>query len=396
MRTWSNAKGEGKLFSVDLLDAQNDEIRGTFFKETADKFHDMLQANSVYYFSGGRLKVANKKYTSIKNNYEITFDQHSEIRPASDTGNIKAIMYNFKKMGELEEAAVDTNVDVIGVVKDVGQCSSFTSKAGNDLTKRELTLVDDTNVEIGLTLWGDRASEDEAQWQGFPVVTAKGCKLGSFNGRSLSAFGSVQMQINPDIPEAHQLRSWYDGGGAQEQSKSLTEKGGQGGGGGMGTFVERGSFSSVKDQQLGFKDKPDYLTCKGTINFIKHDQANGPWYNSCPDGEKYKVVEESNGGWRCERLNKVYDTKTNRYILPFTVSDWSGNQWMTAFDDVAKTVLKGRTADDMEQTRANDETQFEAAFAECNFQTFLFRIRVKAETYEDEQRCVGVNLFMVE
>ena len=314
MRTWENPRGTGKLFSIDLLDQAGDEIRGTFFKEAADKFFGMLQPNGVYYFSGGKLKVANKKFTSIKNNYEITFDMHSDIRPANDNGAIKAIMYSFKTLNELEDAQVDTNVDVIGIVKEVGQVNSFTSKAGKDLTKRELTLVDHTNVEIGLTLWGDRAAEDESQWAGYPVVAAKGCKLGSYNGRSLSAFASVQMQINPDIPEAHQMRSWYDNGGSQQEAKTLTTTF-SGGGGGMGTFAERSSFSQIKDEQLGLRgDKPDYLTCKGTINFIKHDQTNGPWYHSCPDGEKFKVVEESNGGWRCERNNKVSRNKHARRL----------------------------------------------------------------------------------
>jgi hypothetical protein len=32
IRRWSNAKGEGTLFSIDLLDEGGGEIRGTFFK----------------------------------------------------------------------------------------------------------------------------------------------------------------------------------------------------------------------------------------------------------------------------------------------------------------------------------------------------------------------------
>merc|ERR1711865_1273036 len=80
------------------------------------------------------------------------------------------------------------------------------------------------------------------------------------------------------------------------------------------------------------------------------------------------------------------DTKTNRFILPFTASDWSGNQWMTAFDENAKIILNNRTADDMEVMRANNEQEFESVFTECNFKTFIFSMRVKAETYEDEQR----------
>jgi replication factor A1 len=66
VRRWSNQRGEGYLCSVDLLDEQGGEVRGTFFKEAVDKFCDMLQVNSVYTFSGGKIKVANKQYSNIK------------------------------------------------------------------------------------------------------------------------------------------------------------------------------------------------------------------------------------------------------------------------------------------------------------------------------------------
>ena len=42
IRTWSNAKGEGKLFSMDLCD-DSGEIRATAFKNECDKFYDMIQ-----------------------------------------------------------------------------------------------------------------------------------------------------------------------------------------------------------------------------------------------------------------------------------------------------------------------------------------------------------------
>lgn len=47
MRTWSNARGEGNLFSIDLLDEDGSEIRGTFFKADADKWHESLQEGQV-------------------------------------------------------------------------------------------------------------------------------------------------------------------------------------------------------------------------------------------------------------------------------------------------------------------------------------------------------------
>lgn len=50
----------------------------------------MLEENSVYLFSNGTVKIANQKYTSIKNDYCIVFDRNSEITQAEDDTKIKA------------------------------------------------------------------------------------------------------------------------------------------------------------------------------------------------------------------------------------------------------------------------------------------------------------------
>ncbi|CAN0554365.1 unnamed protein product, partial [Ectocarpus sp. 8 AP-2014] len=51
------------------------------------------------------------------------------------------------------------------------------SRAGKQLDKRNLILVDDTCTEINLTLWGDMAKADGSRWEGNPVVAFKGVKV---------------------------------------------------------------------------------------------------------------------------------------------------------------------------------------------------------------------------
>lgn len=46
IRTWSNSRGEGKLFSVDLMD-DSGEIRATGFNAECDKFYHLLETNKV-------------------------------------------------------------------------------------------------------------------------------------------------------------------------------------------------------------------------------------------------------------------------------------------------------------------------------------------------------------
>lgn len=46
VRTWSNAKGEGKLFSVTLLD-DSGEIKATGFNDSVDKLYPLLEEDKV-------------------------------------------------------------------------------------------------------------------------------------------------------------------------------------------------------------------------------------------------------------------------------------------------------------------------------------------------------------
>lgn len=46
IRTYTNAKGEGKLFNVELID-NTGEIRANGFNEQCDKFYDLLQIDHV-------------------------------------------------------------------------------------------------------------------------------------------------------------------------------------------------------------------------------------------------------------------------------------------------------------------------------------------------------------
>lgn len=50
---------------------------------------------------GGRLKVAQKQYTSLKNDYEITFDNTTTITQVEDEGKIQVAHYNFKQVRTL-------------------------------------------------------------------------------------------------------------------------------------------------------------------------------------------------------------------------------------------------------------------------------------------------------
>lgn len=157
VREFNNAKGPGKLFSCDLLDERGDEIRCTFFGRAVDSYYNLLEKDGVYYMGQGKLKVANKQYTSIKHEYEITFDEKSTITPAPADARIARVQYNFVKLARLEDMPANAPIDVLGVVVNPGAPADLTSKAGKQLRKRDVALGDDSGIQVTVTLWGEKA-----------------------------------------------------------------------------------------------------------------------------------------------------------------------------------------------------------------------------------------------
>ena len=103
MRPWKNTRGEGKLFNIELCDIQGTLIQATAFNDTAEKFYDMIEENQVYTFTGGSIKLANKRYTSIKNEYCLTFDYSTVVEKCRDDTRIKGDCFSFTMLEDVEK-----------------------------------------------------------------------------------------------------------------------------------------------------------------------------------------------------------------------------------------------------------------------------------------------------
>ncbi|KOB71368.1 Replication protein A1 [Operophtera brumata] len=198
IRSWSNAKGEGKLFSMDLCD-ESGEIRATAFRNECEKFYDMIQVDKVYYISRGQLKTANKQFSNLKNDYEMTFGSETVVAECTeDASSVPTIKYDFVAINEIGNKTPDSLLDVIGVCKGAADVQELTARStGKLLKKREVTLVDSSG--------------------------GAGSRLTEFNGsKSLSCLSSSMVRLNPDLPEAHKLRGWYDNGGADMELVNIS------------------------------------------------------------------------------------------------------------------------------------------------------------------------------
>ncbi|KMQ93699.1 replication protein a 70 kda dna-binding subunit [Lasius niger] len=378
IRTWSNSRGEGKLFSMDLID-ESGEIRCTAFRDMCDKFYDMIEIGNVYYISRCALKAANKQFNSLKNDYEMTMTNDTEIVPCHENSeDIPTLQFNFCSISQVENKEKNDMIDVLGVVTTFNDVQHIVQRStGRELVKRDVNIVDDSGTMVCVTLWGKQAEDFDGSNN--PIVAIKGARIGEFNGgKNLSLLNSSVLEKDPDLPEAHRLRGWYTTVGHSENAKSLSKAGG-------GDFnAPLYTFQEATEARLGEKlNLADAFTVVATINLIRVENSI---YKACPiESCKKKLIDQSTGIFRCEKCNRDYPNFAYRLLASMNIADATGSRWITAFNEDAEKIL-GMSAQELGELKENDNDAYMQKFAEASFKRFTFSLRVRSEVFQDEMR----------
>ncbi|KAF2478108.1 replication protein-like protein A 70 kDa DNA-binding subunit [Lindgomyces ingoldianus] len=383
IKTWHNTKGEGKLFSVNLLD-DTGEIRATGFNDACDRLYDLFQEGTVYYISAPcRVTLAKKQFSNLANDYELHFERDTEVEKAEDQDNAPQIRYNFTKIGDLGSVEKDSTIDTIGVLKEVGEISTITSKNTNkDFSKRDLTLADDTQTSIRLTIWGTTAQSFDSPLES--IIAFKGVKVSDFGGKSLSLLSSGSISVDPDIDDAHKLRGWYNAAGQNAQFATHQSLSSNVGGGARN---DGKLISQIVEEESYLNDTPSYFNLKASVVFVKNTVVA---YPACSTSNcNKKVIEENPNEWWCEKCQRKWPKPEYRYVLSVNVADHTGQLWLSCFDDAGRIIvgMPGNDLMDMKDQDDNNGTQlYKDALQEATCKTFNFRVRAKMETYQDQPK----------
>lgn len=168
------------------------QIQATMFNEAAKKFYDRFQLGKVYYISKGTLKVANKQFKTVQNDYEMTLNENSVVEEASEEATfIPETKFNFVPIDQLGPYVNQNElVDVIGVVQSVSPTMSIRRKTNNEtVPKRDITIADETKKTVVVSLWNELATNVGQELLDIadksPVVAIKSLKVGDFQGVSV-------------------------------------------------------------------------------------------------------------------------------------------------------------------------------------------------------------------
>ncbi|ESR64804.1 Replication protein A 70 kDa DNA-binding subunit A [Citrus sinensis] len=391
LRRYNNARGDGKVFSFDLLDSDGGEIRVTCFNAVVDRFYEIIEVGRVYLISKGSLKPAQKNFNHLKNEWEIFLEATSTVDLCTEEDDsIPKQQFSFRHISEIESAENNSIVDVIGIVISVNPSVPILRKNGMETQRRILNLKDTSGRSVELTLWGDFCNKEGQKLQEmvdvgfFPVLSVKSGKVNDFSGKSIGTIPSTQLFINPDFAEAHELREWFDSGGKNAATVSISREIAAGG---AKNEIHK-TVSQIKNEGLGRSEKPDWVTVRAFITFIKSDSF---CYTACPlmigDRQCNKKVTQSGNRWQCDRCNQEIDECDYRYLLQAQIQDQTGLTWVTAFQESGEEIL-GCPAKELYMLKyeLQDDVRFGEIIRSRVFNQYLFRLKIKEELYGDEQR----------
>ncbi|KAL1530907.1 hypothetical protein AB1Y20_001798 [Prymnesium parvum] len=383
LRTFETKTGAMQVFHMDLCD-ESGEIRATAWREAAEKFFPLIEVGKVYLVARGQLKLANKKFSTLNNAYEISLNFDSQIEVCDDEVVMPKIHYSFVSISEIESKPANAIVDIVGIVNSISQTTRLTSKAGKELVKRTLNVADDSGKSIELTLWGAQAEnfpEDNQQ-----VVAFKGLRVTEWNQRSLSASMGSSYEVHPEHDATERLKAWWaDGGAGNVQSISVDTRGSAG-----GASQDGGARLDLQEMQqaaemLSESDtKGEFFTVRSYVSRINPREESPMWYSSCPKCNK-KVASDGTSICTCEACGWSGDECSYRYMLALVAVDASGSQWLTAFNEQA-TALLGKTAPELKRIKEQSQHEFEEIIAKATWQPLTMRLRAKKESYNNVAR----------
>eukprot|EP01029_Cantina_marsupialis_P006746 TRINITY_DN17448_c0_g1_i1.p1 TRINITY_DN17448_c0_g1~~TRINITY_DN17448_c0_g1_i1.p1 ORF type:complete len:460 (-),score=140.11 TRINITY_DN17448_c0_g1_i1:718-2097(-) len=374
-RTVNTRNGETKVCSGELVDSKGAEIRFSMWGDVCEANAQALQKDSVIIIAdtGKAIRFANKKYTSIRNDYELSLGHRTRIEMCSGDDSIKGPQIIFAKLESIKSLEPNLVINIVAAIHDVQEPAQLTTKTNRTMTKRDITLVDDSDCSIQATLWGEQATRFTTESLKDKVIIIKDAKIGDFGGRSISSIRSSEIIVDGDSAEAEAIKKWYATG--PSDFEPLTVRGGNGGTG-VRSIAGRKTVGDISE--MGRSD-PEYANTAISIKSIRHDRD--PWYSACVN----KVASTDKNGQAttrtCNKKVTVSDDQsiecpicgtvpsfTRRFIMNVEIVDHVGTAYTSFFDEQAIKLL-GSTADEIHEKREElkntlGEDEVDAAYSQ--------------------------------
>ncbi|KAG1358575.1 hypothetical protein COCNU_08G000210 [Cocos nucifera] len=153
--------------------------------------------------------------------------------------------------------------------------------------------------------------------------------------------------------------------------------------------IDQGKVTSMEvplskitnDLTLG-QGKAVYFNIKVYVTYISPDQTI--WFWACKTCHK-KVIKIVDSVYWCEKCNAIVQCCL-RYVIEVKISDFSGDAWVTVFNEVAENLI-GCTAEELARIKANEGyDKYQLQLKKATGTQHLFRVSVQHVEFMNKKR----------
>ncbi|SJK86096.1 Replication factor A protein 1 [Babesia microti strain RI] len=376
-------KNNNKLFYIDIVDKLGDTIRAKFWGNAADKHFPLLELGKVYSFSQGRVSVSNRKFNTNPNMYELTFEANSPISPIEDDGLINTKRrFNFISIRDIKNTSKELPFvcDILCIVNTVAQPQILNMKSGDETQKRSIFVVDDSNYQMEVSFWSDKANLDIFNDCIGKSVVLSQIKIKDWqNVRSGYSWSGSSITYacdeNVDKSQLHSLEKWYHEAISKNHDFISMKSNGQS----HVYSIERKDLSSISMNNEGSYEFVAHLK---RIYWKNRDGEITLIYPSCNKCKK-KVHMDENEKFVCPSCDSIVEPEF-RYRFTAIFADYSGHLPIHFFDigqsliNVQADKLKSLDHDSLKQFLDHD----------ILYQLFRVSVYAKVSTFNGEVKTV--------
>ncbi|KAH9296556.1 hypothetical protein KI387_040144, partial [Taxus chinensis] len=377
LNNYTTDKRTGQVFSFDVIDKSSSDIVATSFDQAATSYYNQIQLGKTYTIRGGTLRPAKKDYNNSTTPWDIILDLDSSVKLSTNQSmDIPQYLFHFKTIAEINSSPAKSTIDLLAIALSITAPSTIRKSDSTFNHKRTVLLTDNSTLCIEATLWGAFSDNEgkllselcATQTSVRPVVAIKRAKITSFKGTTLATGPNTQIFIDPDITEAHALRAWFTSLDSTIAYPSVS----------IGKIEETDIASIKSSSQLG---KTLTFSTTATIIHMNMSSFSYPACTSIVNNQqcKKKLDLTANSSWYCQKCKHDVSHCDYKYALHFIIEDGTTTTWVTAFDEVATSIM-GISAQEL-QLLAPTPDKFWPVVKPILFHCYMFTITAKLEVY---------------
>jgi len=381
MKTYTNQKGEGCLFGFTMIDSEGTEMECTAFNVAAKKVYDILQKDKVYSIKGAYIKINDKKFASVKNDYKMILEDNVQITEITNDNTIDEsnFKFAFTKISEIESYTTNEAIEVIGKVVEVGDSREVNTKNGM-INLKKIKIVDSSNTAIEISLWRQHADQDFTKGE---IIIFKNIKINNYGGtKTLNTIENTTIIRDLNIPERTELELFFSNK-ADSSYKSLGKQSGEGRGLGEISFLSD-VLQALDDNVNEGQDKMPIFKVKATISSFVNSEKN--FYLGCSNCHKKIIEDTMSSKLQCQACNTFQDKPNYIYTVSIRIKDSTSEENVDIYGNLTEKLTKMSCQDYRDLWVAQDETKLKQLKHEIEYKQYYFLVKPKLQVFNNIPR----------